>query len=119
MTSTDQPLTDRPPPSPLLRIEVTGTPDVVDVRLVGEMDLSTRGQLASALEQSDLSGATQVRLDMAGLDFCDASGLAELVAVRQALVAQQRELATFSAQPSVLRLLTISGLVGLLALLPS
>ena len=119
MTIADQQVVDRPPPSALLHIETSDTGGVVDLRLIGEMDISTRGQLVQAVEQALFDGAIEVRLDLAGLDFCDASGLAELIAVRNKLAVHQRECAALSAQPSLLRLLTISGLVGLFALLPA
>jgi anti-anti-sigma factor len=63
----------------LLKAElVEGDPPVLQV--VGEIDLSTADQLRSALEGA-LSTNPKVLIDMAGVTFCDATGLQVLLQV--------------------------------------
>lgn len=93
----------------LLRLEVATRADVVYIRLVGEMDISTRGSLEETLSNGDLRGAAQVRLDLTELTFCDASGVAELVAAHQAATRQNRMLAAHGASPQVRRVLALTG----------
>jgi len=103
----------RPPPESLLRIEVARTGTTADVRLIGEMDLSTRGELVDALSRG-LDDTTVVQLDLAGLDFCDAAGITELLATRDALALAQRSCAGVRPRPNLLRLFTLAGLSDLL-----
>lgn len=63
-----------------------GTSHVLE--LAGEIDMSTAGQLREALRDLTLHHAQQLIIDMAGLDFCDSTGISVLVAARtHALVA--------------------------------
>lgn len=105
-----------PPPTvtSILRIEMAVHPDAVEVQLIGEMDISTRGELATAISGSHLNGATQVRLDLSSLDFCDASGVAELVAAHDAVTRRNRVLATHGVPPHVLRVLRLTGTTHIL-----
>jgi anti-sigma B factor antagonist len=45
------------------------------VCLLGELDMSTRAQVESALSRAEGSGATLVELDFGGLTFMDSSGV--------------------------------------------
>lgn len=104
-----------PPDASLLRIEIASSPDVIDVRLFGEMDLSTRGELPAAVSATPRNGARLVHLDMTGLSFCDASGISDLVATRDQMGAEQRTVTAFHATPNLLKLFTFVGLGSLLA----
>ena len=67
----------------LLKIEfVRGDPPVLQI--AGEIDLATADQLRTALEEA-LSANPKVVIDMAGVTFCDATGLRLLL---QAAVSQ-------------------------------
>ncbi|MGZ4438632.1 MAG: STAS domain-containing protein [Nocardioides sp.] len=105
----------RPPPDNLLRIEVHPSDDVIHVRLIGEMDLSTRGQLMAALETTPLNGAPFVNFDMTQLDFCDASGISDLLHTRDAMARQQRTCSASAPRPHLRKLFTLAGLTELLA----
>ncbi len=103
----------------MLRIDVANSDDVLELQLGGEMDLSTRGELTAALAAHDHGSTTSVTVDLAALEFCDASGLAELVTVRNTAALTGRRLATHSMGPQVLRLLLLTGTAGFLgAVLP-
>ena len=103
--------TNTPPnvQAPLLHIEMVEHPDRVELRLIGEMDLSTRGVLESTLASIVPEGVARVRLDLSSLDFCDATGLAELLAARRAASRRRLTLASYGVRPQVLRLLEITG----------
>jgi anti-sigma B factor antagonist len=101
-----------PPPAleaPILRIEIAEHPDRVELHLVGELDLSTRGLLESTLARDLPESVARVRLDLSGLDFCDATGLAELLAARRAASRRSLTLASQGVRPQVLRLLELTG----------
>ncbi len=106
--------TSPPPAASILRIEMASHPDSVEVRLIGEMDLSTRGELEAALSRSHLDNAARVRVDLTHLDFCDATGVAELIAARSAVVRPHRAFAMHSGPPHIRRLLRITGTADVL-----
>lgn len=67
----------------LLKVEfVPGDPSVA--QLDGEIDLSTAGELRTALEQA-LAADPKVVIDMAGVSFVDASGLRVVLQVAESL----------------------------------
>jgi anti-sigma B factor antagonist len=103
-----------PDPTSLLRIEISSSPETVDVHLIGEMDLSTRGQLRTALRRAPLDGAATVRLDLGRLEFCDVAGLAELIDAREVLARQHRVCTAQDPRPLVRRLLEVTGVRDLL-----
>lgn len=110
MTKTDP----RPPPADsILRVEISPSPETIAIRLIGEMDLSTKGQLLTEMASAPLNGAPLVTFDLRRLDFCDASGLADLLAARAAMNAEQRTCSASHARPFVQRLLSIAGLADL------
>ena len=92
----------------LLRILVDASDAGVVLHLAGEMDLSTRGEVEAALGTVGAGGTGPLHVDLAGLEFCDASGLAELVAVRNAAVRRNRAMATHGMRPQVQRLLELT-----------
>ena len=107
------------PETSLLRIEAATNHDVLELHLSGEMDISTRGELAALFEALEPGGTTSVSVNLASLEFCDASGIAELVKVRKAAARTGRRLATHGMGPQVGRLLLLTGTAGFLgAVLP-
>jgi anti-anti-sigma factor len=108
-----------PPETSLLRIGTTTRNEVLELHLAGEMDISTRGELAAAFDALERGSTTSVSVDLTALEFCDASGIAELVSVRKAAALTGRRLATHSMCPQVGRLLLITGTAAFLgAVLP-
>ena len=63
-------------PAVSLRVEhtVTELGDEVLVRIRGELDLATHGDLKAGLSDIELDGADVVRLQLSRLTFCDARG---------------------------------------------
>ena len=64
----------------LLDIAVLTDEERVVVRLTGEADLSTSAELAAALGRAAALGSGDVFVDVAGVRFCDCSGLRALAA---------------------------------------
>jgi anti-anti-sigma factor len=62
------------------------------VVVIGELDVACADALRSMLDQAIAAGDSDVRLDLAGLRFCDAAGIGELVRARAQLDRQHRRL---------------------------
>lgn len=84
---------------------------VVRVCLSGEIDMATADDaervLVETLERADLS---EVIVDLAGVTFCDSSGIAVLDEQYARATARGVRLRIADAQPSVRRVLEIVGL---------
>src|SRR5829696_1907869 len=65
-----------------LRVTADRRPGGVSVRLTGEMDIATAPQLVATMRSLSRRDMQHVWLDLAGLTFIDASGLAALVKAR-------------------------------------
>jgi anti-anti-sigma regulatory factor len=100
--------------TPLLRFEHTLADGTVELHLIGEMDLSTRGLLASAVAALPLQGIARVRIDLGRLDFCDGAGVDELLAVHRTPPAEPVVVA-HSAPPHLVRLFALTGAIAALA----
>ncbi|HEX2564268.1 MAG TPA: STAS domain-containing protein [Acidimicrobiales bacterium] len=95
---------------------ITDPPAVLTVRLSGELDLAARPvvteQVAGALvENADIQ---RVAVDLAGVKFCDSSGLGALLDIRR--TAEKSGATTVLRAPSagVARVLDIAGIDELL-----
>lgn len=87
------------------------------VTLHGDLDYDTVPELRRVVEP--LLGhedPTPVVLDLTGLDFLDSAGIKALLDCRARAEAAGRRLILTSPQPMVLRVLEITGVVGLLGL---
>ena len=98
---------DIPESPPLLRFEHTLADGTVELHLIGEMDLSTRGHLAAALAALPLEGVAKVRLNLGRLQFCDGAGVDELLAARR--TPSEPVVIAHSAPPHLVRLFTLTG----------
>lgn len=80
------------------------------VHLSGEIDLFTgpalRGRLADVLTSS----GSLLILDLSGVSFCDASGLAVLIAIQQRAAPMGITLALAAPRPFMSKLLHVTGL---------
>jgi anti-sigma B factor antagonist len=84
--------------------------EIIDggISVAGEIDAHTCPDLAAALEP--LRGSGDVRIDMAGVQFIDSSGLRVLIGAHQRAAAAKRKLLIDRPSKSVLRIIEISGL---------
>ncbi|HEY5977074.1 MAG TPA: STAS domain-containing protein [Solirubrobacterales bacterium] len=79
-----------------------------ELRVIGELDLATSGQLREAID--DRTGdADDVLIDLADCEFMDASGLGVMAHARLRLAGSDRSLSTRSATGQPMRLLALTG----------
>jgi len=81
--------------------------------VAGELDLATRGELASALRAAQAAGALDLCLDLRAVDFLDAGSIGLLLGARQELEARGGSLQVRAASPPVLRVLEVLDLMAL------
>lgn len=84
------------------------------VRLCGEHDISTEPELRGLLDRAMGLGASAVVVDLAAVQFMDASTLRAIVDARIALHISGRPLTVRSATGPALRLINLCGLHALI-----
>jgi anti-anti-sigma factor len=92
----------------LLDVTIDFTTTHLFIRLTGEMDASTAGRVTTAVRQSPADGTHSAVLDLAELTFCDARGLAELVALHHQL-SSTHAITVEGVRPQLQRILSITG----------
>jgi len=88
------------------------------VILVGEIDVSTAGQLYEELAALAREGVCHVSLNMAEVSFIDSTGLSVLISEHKRMESMKGELIVFSPQDQMRRLLEITGLDSFLNIRP-
>ena len=96
------------------RDTTTGT--VLEIR--GELDHTTATELREVLTTLTLQPGQRLLLDLAGMQFCDSSGIAALIAAREHANTAQAEIALAAVPGHILRILRIVGLDQIFAVLP-
>ncbi len=82
--------------------------------LNGELDLTTSGALAQALDEMlNHFPQKQVALDLGEVDFIDSSGLGVILGRYRRLNQQGRQLSLVSVKPNVRVILEIAGILSL------
>lgn len=81
------------------------------VIVAGELDLSTAGQVASALKQLLENEPTEIGFDLGGVTFMDSSGLAVLITAAQYAAVSVR-----ASSQQVRRIIELTGLTSVLRL---
>ena len=79
------------------------------VRVAGEVDTASVGELSAALEGLVASGATELHLDLAAVDFMDSTGLTALITART-LLEGRGTVVVESASSAVRRTFAVAGL---------
>jgi anti-sigma B factor antagonist len=102
----------------LLGIAVESRQFDVVIRLSGEADLSTVGQLRDALDGQISGGARQLTIDLSGLRFADSSSIRALTDAHLALKAQGGTLELVHPQANVARILVLLGIDQVLTVRP-
>ena len=94
--------------------------DVMDVSVVGEIDIATAPIMleaaSSALAQETVR---TVRVDMSRVSFVDSCGLKALVKLRQAATTLDKSVVLLAPQPAQLRLLELTALNTLFVIEPA
>lgn len=93
----------------LLNITVDYTDTRMYIRLKGEMDVSNSNRLRPTVASSHTVDTQHAVVDLSELTFCDASGLAELVAVHTHLTSTACQMTVAGVRPHLLRILRITG----------
>ncbi|MEU1086637.1 STAS domain-containing protein [Streptomyces sp. NPDC005576] len=86
--------------------------------IIGDLDYATAPELRDALEGLSLAAGQQLVLDLAGLEFCDSSGISALLSARILAVEQGARIALVEVPANTARILGILGLDQVFALAP-
>ena len=101
-------------PTAYLTVTLSSEDAVTTVRLSGELDLASESVMAETAEQLRTMGRREVVLDIARVRFCDARGLAAIVAFRRRMDDAGAGVTLRGADPQMVRLLRLTGLEHLL-----
>jgi anti-sigma B factor antagonist len=93
-----------------LALETVLNGEVLEVRVRGELDMSTTPQLSDALSAAAEQPASEVMLDLSGVTFIDSSALRLLVLSGRALAEAGRTLQIGPRSDMVARILTMTSL---------
>ena len=93
-----------------LQVAVSGAEPEYEIRLQGELDLSTAPRLREELLRLSSDGATMVTVDLSELAFVDSTGLSVLITGLKQLRQQGGEMTLRSPTPGTRRVLEITGL---------
>ncbi|HEY9557775.1 MAG TPA: STAS domain-containing protein [Acidimicrobiales bacterium] len=86
------------------------TADELDVRVRGELDMSTAPELSAALVKAGEGASGPIKLDLSGVTFLDSSAIGALISAGQELSASGRSLHIGKRSAIVSRVLEITGL---------
>jgi anti-sigma B factor antagonist len=95
----------------------TGTGTVVTV--AGELDVATAPRLRAAIGDLTLGRGQLLVVDLAGLTFCDSSGISALIAARNTAEAAEATVALAAVPARILRTFSLIGLGGFFPTYPS
>ncbi|MEV0806434.1 STAS domain-containing protein [Micromonospora sp. NPDC050200] len=93
-----------------LSITVHRTGDEVVLRLAGEIDMLTAGQLSAVVNEVLADPPPRIVLDLGGVSFCDSQGLGTLVVLSRKASHAQTLLVLSNVGDFLLRVLDITGL---------
>ncbi|MDQ1033824.1 anti-sigma B factor antagonist [Streptomyces sp. V3I8] len=95
--------------SPLtVTVREAATGPVLEV--AGELDYDTAGELRERLAALTLRPGRRLVLDLTAMEFCDSSGIAALIAARNAALAADADIALAGVPDNTLRVLRVVGL---------
>lgn len=102
-----------------LLIDVSRAGERVVLRLDGELDLASVPQLEDAVESALVDGATEIVLDLRGLEFVDSTGLRAILAQDKRSVELGQTFALVRGPEQVQRLMHMTGVDGHLKIIDS
>jgi anti-sigma B factor antagonist len=94
-----------------LQFSIEHQPDVVIVRLAGEVDIATGPELDQRLQEIATNGYTHILIDLTEVEFMDSTGLRSIVRAQYFADANSRQLTLRHGSPQVQRLFEITGLL--------
>jgi anti-sigma B factor antagonist len=93
-----------------LRVEVRTEGTALVIEAYGELDLATAPQLVAQIDALRANGRpSRVLVDLAGVEFCDSTGLRALIGAAAELRAAGGRLAVSAPDGAVSRLIDITG----------
>ena len=93
-----------------LQVIVSSVDSQHEIRLLGELDMSTAPRLRDELVRLTSDGARLVTLDLSDLAFIDSTGLSVLITALKRLRQQGGDLTLRSPTPGTRKVLEITGL---------
>ncbi|MFJ5997289.1 STAS domain-containing protein [Streptomyces sp. NPDC092370] len=99
-----------------VRQRATATGPVLYV--TGDLDYDQAPELRGSLGRLSLAPGQCLVLDLAGLEFCDSSGITALLAARQHALAAGADVVLAAVPSNLLRVLTLVGLDQVFTLRP-
>jgi anti-sigma B factor antagonist len=100
-------------PSPLLTVDRLDEGQSTTLRLSGELDLSSAGQLEAVIGDVQAQGRGPLTIDLAALTFMDSTGMAVLVRAHRAGAEAGRPVILANPGRQTRRLLELAGLLEL------
>lgn len=94
----------------------TATGPVLTV--AGELDFATADDLRDVVTGLALAPGQRLVLDLGRLDFCDSSGITAFIVARNHATAARADIALVAVPGSVLRILRVTGLDQVFAVVP-
>jgi len=101
-----------------LEIHRDDRPPVVVLSVVGELDLASLDDLDSAIDTTLTGDVTHLVLDLAGLSFCDSTGLSLFIRAHRRMADLGGQLSLAAVQPAVLKVIKLTGLDAALRIYP-
>ncbi|MFH8469184.1 STAS domain-containing protein [Streptomyces sp. NPDC017991] len=86
----------------------TATGPVLEI--TGDLDYETAPELRGAVKDLTLAAGQLLVLDLAGLDFCDSSGISALLSARSLAIGQGGHIALAAVPANTARILGVVGL---------
>ncbi|MFF8555574.1 STAS domain-containing protein [Streptomyces sp. NPDC015501] len=93
-----------------------GTGPVLEI--LGDLDYETAPELRASLDGLTVAAGQLLVLDLAGLGFCDSSGISALISARNLAVERGGSIALAAVPANTLRILSIVGLDQVFTILP-
>jgi anti-sigma B factor antagonist len=104
---------------PLLTVGTATEGDAAVIFAVGELDLNTAPILFRRVAESLERGRTQLVFDLAGVSFCDSTGLSVFVRAKNRCDRVDGVVRLAALQPEVLQLFEITGLIDVFETFPT
>ncbi|MFD9489328.1 STAS domain-containing protein [Streptomyces sp. NPDC059991] len=88
------------------------------LEIIGELDYANAAELRDLLATLALQPGQRLILDLAGMEFCDSSGVTALIAARNLAHAARADIALAAVPAHTLRVLSVIGLDQIFPILP-
>ncbi|MFJ2744933.1 STAS domain-containing protein [Streptomyces sp. NPDC087440] len=111
--------TNRVAPLKTLTITVRQAATGPVVAVVGDLDYDTAGDLRARLAEIPLTAGERLVVELAGMEFCDSTGITALIAARNHALAANAGIALAAVPEHTLRVLNLVGLDQVFALYDS